>query len=174
MEMTRWATVGVAMLVPLTLAPIWAAYGALAPGGDHGEMGVNMERFQAASEAYVAEHRLEDGSVYAVPETPIPVLSMQYGFQPNVLRMRAGRTYHLQFASRDVAHGFSLQLGAGSWNIMIMPGSMAMLEVQPNRPGEYLFLCNEYCGIGHQFMSGKIIVESGDGTPVPGGVHGGH
>ena len=27
-------------------------------------------------------------------------------------------------------------------------------------PGEYLVVCNEYCGLGHHLMQGKVIVEA--------------
>ena len=26
-------------------------------------------------------------------------------------------------------------------------------------PGEYDFVCHEYCGVGHHTMAGKLIVE---------------
>lgn len=165
MAMRRWMVVGVGLLVVLALAPVWAAYGALTPGGDHGEMEVHAEAFMGRNAAYAARHRLPDGSVMAVPDEPVPIVVMQFGFQPNVVRMRTGETYTLEMAAKDVTHGFSLQLGSGSLNAVAMPGSLAMLEVTPLQPGEYLFLCNEYCGIGHQIMSGKLVVEGPPSAP---------
>jgi cytochrome c oxidase subunit 2 len=29
-----------------------------------------------------------------------------------------------------------------------------------DKPGEYLFICHEYCGLAHQTMAGKVIVEA--------------
>lgn len=168
MAMARWSVVGVALLV-LALVPVWAAYGALTPGGGHGEMTVDWEDFLSRAQTYAERHRLPDGSVQAVVGEPVPVAVSQYSFLPNVLRMRTGATFSLELVSKDVVHGFSLQMGSGSLNAVLMPGMMAMLELTPTRPGEYLFLCNEYCGVGHQFMSGRIVVE---GPPVnaPGGL----
>jgi cytochrome c oxidase subunit 2 len=33
------------------------------------------------------------------------------------------------------------------------------LTIKPQSPGTYPIVCNEFCGIGHQSMVGKIIVE---------------
>jgi cytochrome c oxidase subunit 2 len=27
------------------------------------------------------------------------------------------------------------------------------------RPGEYLIVCNEYCGLAHHLMQAKVVVE---------------
>ena len=44
-------------------------------------------------------------------------------------------------------------------NAMIMPGHIQEAKQKFKKPGEYLVLCNEYCGVGHQAMSMKIIVK---------------
>jgi cytochrome c oxidase subunit 2 len=28
----------------------------------------------------------------------------------------------------------------------------------PEKPGEHVITCTEYCGIGHSYMAGKVIV----------------
>jgi cytochrome c oxidase subunit 2 len=33
-----------------------------------------------------------------------------------------------------------------------------VLQVTPDQAGEYGVICNEYCGIGHHLMVGKIYV----------------
>jgi heme/copper-type cytochrome/quinol oxidase subunit 2 len=35
------------------------------------------------------------------------------------------------------------------------------LKLQPTTPGRYLVVCNEYCGLGHDYMYFSIIVEEG-------------
>ncbi|MEE9199272.1 MAG: hypothetical protein V3U26_05690 [Dehalococcoidia bacterium] len=159
--MKRWQVIAVGLLV-MVLIPVWGAYGALTGGGGehggHGGMEMDADMHMAKSLAYMEEHRLEDGSVEAVPGEPIPITAAQFIFLPQVLRMRTGEEYTLQFMSKDVIHGFSLQMGS-SMNAQLMPDMMTTMEVVPTKPGEYLFLCNEYCGLGHQGMYGKIIVE---------------
>jgi cytochrome c oxidase subunit 2 len=33
-----------------------------------------------------------------------------------------------------------------------------VLTVTPNMSGEYTIVCNEFCGLGHHMMLGKIFV----------------
>ncbi len=162
--MPRWGVVCTGLLV-LILVPVWDSYGALTPRDDHGEMAVDVEAFTSRVQAYVDEHRLADGSVEAVSGTTVPIMVMQFGYLPNVLRLRTGGTYTLEFAAKDVIHGFSLQMGTGSLNALLMPGMMTRMEITATQPGEYLFSCNEYCGIGHHLMSGKIVVEGPPASP---------
>jgi cytochrome c oxidase subunit 2 len=44
-------------------------------------------------------------------------------------------------------------------NMMLLPGQVSRLTTRFNTPGEYLFICQEYCGVGHHLMFGKVIVE---------------
>lgn len=44
-------------------------------------------------------------------------------------------------------------------NLMAIPGAITYSRVKFDRPGEYQIICHEYCGLGHQNMAGKVIVE---------------
>src|SRR4030095_5129456 len=60
----------------------------------------------------------------------------------------------------DFQHGFSLQ--PMNMNFQVVPGYDHVLTIKPQAPGTYPIVCNEFCGIGHQNMVGKIIVDEGD------------
>ena len=161
MVLTRWSAVLAALLVVVGVAPVWARYGALAPGHGHGGGDpVDAAAFEARAHAYAEAHSLPDGSVEGQPgPEPVPVILRQFGFQPRELRLRTGERYTLELLAVDVMHGFSLQAGAGSVNALVVPGQPTRLEFVPTRPGRYLVVCNDYCGLGHQAMSGAIVVE---------------
>lgn len=74
-----------------------------------------------------------------------------------ILKLKAGQEYRIHISSSDLQHGFSLQ--PLNMNFQIMPGYDHVLTMTPAAPGEYPILCNEFCGIGHHNMVGKIIVE---------------
>jgi cytochrome c oxidase subunit 2 len=57
----------------------------------------------------------------------------------------------------DVNHGFSLY--PANINFQVVPGYDYGLTIQPNQPGEYRIVCNEFCGINHHAMLGSIVVE---------------
>ena len=147
----------------LLVIPLWAIYGVLLPeehGGHGGEMVMAME-FQQKTMAFIEEHKLPDGSVEASHDEPVYIMVSQYTFTPNKIRLKAGEHYDLQMLSSDVVHAFSLQMDGTSYNTVVMPLMVTALEVAPTEPGTYLIICNEYCGIGHDYMYFTIIVEEG-------------
>ncbi len=73
-----------------------------------------------------------------------------------VLELERGQSYRLHLSSLDLQHGFSLQ--PININVQVHPGYEHVLTVTPNMSGEYTIVCNEYCGLGHHMMMGKIFV----------------
>ena len=53
--------------------------------------------------------------------------------------------------------GFSLQ--PANINIQIVPGFEHVVTVTPNQAGTYSVVCNEYCGINHHTMVGRLYVK---------------
>jgi cytochrome c oxidase subunit 2 len=41
---------------------------------------------------------------------------------------------------------------------MVLPGYDYVATITPDKAGEYAIICNEYCGMGHERMVGKLIV----------------
>jgi cytochrome c oxidase subunit 2 len=56
----------------------------------------------------------------------------------------------------DLQHGFSLQ--PLNMNFQILPGYDHVLTLTPTSAGEFSIVCNEFCGIGHHVMTGRILV----------------
>ncbi len=93
----------------------------------------------------------EDGSIL------ITGLARMFVFTPGVMRVPAGVPVTFRLTSPDVIHGF--QIVGTNANTMVIPGYISQFTVQFDRPGEYLVLCNEYCGLSHHLMQAKLIVE---------------
>ena len=66
------------------------------------------------------------------------------------------KTYRLHLSSMDWQHGFSLQ--PVNINVQVHPGYDLVMTIKPDQAGEYGVVCNEFCGIGHHNMVGKIYV----------------
>ena len=94
--------------------------------------------------------------VVPAPPGEVYLLAKQFFWFP-ILKLRAGETYRLHISSADFQHGFSLL--PMNMNFQIVPGYDHVLTITPQAPGTYHIVCNEFCGIGHQNMVGKIIVE---------------
>ncbi|WP_188455253.1 cytochrome c oxidase subunit II [Virgibacillus oceani] len=86
------------------------------------------------------------------------VMTLQaFGFTPNNIEVPAGAKVNFIMTSKDVTHGF--QIAGTNINAMVMPGHIQKISHTFDKPGEYLVLCNEYCGTGHQLMSTTITVK---------------
>ncbi|MBI4987046.1 MAG: cytochrome c oxidase subunit II [Rhodocyclales bacterium] len=74
----------------------------------------------------------------------------------NELKVPAGKPVLLRMTSRDTIHNHYLpdfRIKEDS-----MPGRVTYLWFYPKKPGQHLVTCNEYCGVNHSYMSGKVIV----------------
>ena len=85
------------------------------------------------------------------------VLAQTWVFQPNEIRVPAGSEITFYITSKDVQHGF--HLSGTNINMMVLPGQVSTLKATFDDPGEYVFICHEYCGVGHQTMYGRLVVE---------------
>lgn len=97
--------------------------------------------------------RKEDGSVL------VTGISRMFVFTPGIMKVPVGVPVTFRLTSPDVVHGF--QVVGTNANTMVIPGYVSQFTVTFDRPGEYLVLCNEYCGLSHHLMQGKLIVEDG-------------
>jgi cytochrome c oxidase subunit 2 len=70
--------------------------------------------------------------------------------------LKKGEWYTFHLSSLDVLHGFSVQ--PINMNFMVIPGYDYVLKFKPTETGEYKIICNEFCGIAHHTMIGKMIV----------------
>jgi cytochrome c oxidase subunit 2 len=85
-----------------------------------------------------------------------------------VLKLEKGVTYTLHLSSLDLNHGFSLY--PINLNLQILPGYDYAVKITPNEAGDFRIICNEFCGINHHNMVGKIVVvEPGAKAALPTG-----
>lgn len=84
------------------------------------------------------------------------MIAYAFGFTPGELEVPAGAKIDFVISSPDVVHGF--EIVGTNVNLMAVPGEVNRVSYTFDKPGEYLIVCNEYCGVGHQMMYGKLIV----------------
>ena len=80
-----------------------------------------------------------------------------YVFRPGVVRVPAGVPVTFRITSPDVLHGF--QIVGSNVNLTVSPGYVSQATTTFDTPGEYLVVCNEYCGLAHHLMQGTVVVE---------------
>ncbi len=92
-----------------------------------------------------------DGSVNVV------ISVKMYSFAPAEIHVPLGKPVTFRITSSDVIHGF--QIVRTNANSMVIPGYVSQFSMTFQWPGEYLIVCNEFCGLGHHLMQAKLIVE---------------
>jgi cytochrome c oxidase subunit 2 len=92
-----------------------------------------------------------DGSIV------VPVLAGMFSFSPDPIEVPANVPVTFRVTSADVIHGF--QIVGTNANAMAVPGYVNQFTVTFARPGEYTIACNEYCGLMHHAMVGKVVVK---------------
>ena len=150
-------------MVLFAMMPLWHLRGGQNPSGIRHR--VNPADYQARVLEFVQEFQVGTDNGLPVVEPPpgsdVYLQASQYAWLP-VVRLRQGAEYTLHLSSLDVNHGFSLY--PLNINFQVVPGYDYGLRIVPNQPGEFHVMCNEFCGIGHHLMVGKIIVEPADAS----------
>ncbi len=119
---------------------------------------VPPQQYQKIVDQFVEKYqvRIENNlPVVRAPEGDVYLLARQYAWYP-ILELELGKTYRIHTSSLDVNHGFSLQ--PANMNFQVLPGYDYVLTMTPTVPGEHIIICNEFCGVGHHNMSGKLLV----------------
>lgn len=120
---------------------------------------IDEQAFTAEVDAFIDARQVgEEGGVPVVAPGPgedAYLEASQFQFRP-ILQLERGRTYRLLVSSKDVQHGLSLQ--PLNYNFQVLPGYLYVIRITPEESGEFPLVCNEYCGLGHHVMTGKLIV----------------
>jgi len=146
------------MLVSFIFMPIFHVVGSQNPPSE--TYRVDPDRFSALVDGMVAKYKVGEEKGFPVvhpdPNTPVFVKASMWQWYP-ILELEKGRTYRLHLSSTDIQHGFSIL--PINMNFMALPGYDYVLNITPTTTGEFHVVCNEYCGIGHHTMVGKIYVK---------------
>jgi cytochrome c oxidase subunit II len=138
----------------------------------YGKQNLSNEAYRVLPDAYVAKVEAaaekykvgEEGTsgvpvVHPPPGGDVYLLARLWQWWP-VLELEKGRSYRLHLSSADWQHGFSLQ--PININLQVHPGYEMVLTMTPTEAGEFGIVCNEFCGIGHHTMTGKLrVVDKG-------------
>jgi cytochrome c oxidase subunit 2 len=146
-------------MVMFFMMPIWHLYGNQNLSNE--AYRTTPEKFGQRVEAMAASYtvRTDEATGYPVVRPPagsdVYMLGRLWEWWP-ILEFKKGETYRVHLSSMDWMHGFSLQ--PTNLNLQVHPGYEFVVTLTPTETGEFGVVCNEYCGIGHHTMLGKILV----------------
>jgi cytochrome c oxidase subunit II len=105
----------------------------------------------------MAAGAMAGAAVWAQPqERVIKVVARKFVFLPSDIAVKQGEAVVLEFTSPEVVMGFyapDLNLRA-----VLVPNEVARVRFTPARAGTFPFICDIFCGDGHESMSGRIVV----------------
>jgi len=122
---------------------------------------IDPEVFAAKAEAMTDQYTVrEEGDtgipvVHPPPGSDIYLIARLWEWWP-ILELEKDQSYRLHLSSMDWQHGFSLQ--PTNINVQVHPNYELVITIEPNEAGTFSIVCNEYCGIGHHTMLGRIYV----------------
>jgi cytochrome c oxidase subunit 2 len=122
---------------------------------------ISPDAFAEKAEAMVEQYQVgEEGDTgvpvaHPPPGSDIYMIARLWEWWP-VLELEKDQSYRLHLSSMDWQHGFSLQ--PTNINIQVHPDYDLVLTITPNEAGDFFVVCNEFCGVGHHTMVGKIRV----------------
>jgi cytochrome c oxidase subunit 2 len=153
-----WVAIAFAWcMVLFAMMPFWHIRGGQNPSGIRTR--VTPEAYLARVFTFVEDYKVgEDNGIPVVappPGSDVYLLGQMWRWYP-ALELEEGVSYTLHLSSLDVNHGFSLY--PANINFQVVPGYDYGLSIKPNKPGEYRIVCNEFCGVSHHNMLGRIVV----------------
>ena len=93
-----------------------------------------------------------------VKDDSIRITARKFEYTPNEIHAKKGMPLMLELTSLDVLHGFNCpDLGVRA---NIPPNVVTRVLITPAKAGTFEFHCDNFCGEGHEMMTGRIIVSN--------------
>lgn len=157
-----WLSLVVATGVGLfVMMPVWHVYGA--QNSSATSYRVNSDGYFDKVNRWIQTGTSTDAGL-KIQGTDVYLAALRYAWFPTAVVLETGVPYKIHLGSKDVNHGFSIHREghpAQKANFQVVPGYEYVLSMTFKDPGVYNIICQEYCGIGHQGMVGKFVVEAG-------------
>jgi len=95
-------------------------------------------------------------SVFAQSPRVIKVVARKWVFLPSDIALKKGEPVTFELTAPEVVMGFN----APDFKVRtdIIPGQVAKVTFTPDKAGSFTFLCDIFCGDGHETMHGTLIV----------------
>ncbi len=86
----------------------------------------------------------------------IKVTAKKYEYSPLTIELKLGEPVVFELTAEDIFMGFNIP----DFKVRsdVVPGKTMRLALTPDRAGTFTFLCDVFCGEGHETMSGRLAV----------------
>lgn len=151
----------ISLLMAFSMAVVLGMYAV----GDNIHPPSNVETVDS-SRLHLSEEFAEDNigvKTNADGSVQVTMVAARYGFYPPTVEVPVDTPVTFRMASADVLHG--VHVPGTNMATMIVPGYVSEVNTTFLKTGKFSFLCNEYCGLGHDQMWSRLVVvpKSGGG-----------
>ena len=86
----------------------------------------------------------------------VRIVAKRFEFVPSEVHVKKGVATVIELTSADVPMGFS----APDFKVRadVLPGTISRVTITPDKAGSFGFVCDVFCGSGHEDMQGTIVV----------------
>jgi cytochrome c oxidase subunit 2 len=88
----------------------------------------------------------------------IEMVARRFVYEPSEIPLKVGERVVIAIQSHDFVHGMNIpDLGK---RLDLVPGQVTRLELRPQVAGVIEFVCDNFCGNGHEEMLGRFVVSA--------------
>jgi cytochrome c oxidase subunit II len=88
----------------------------------------------------------------------IELTARRFRYEPNEIALKAGERVVVLIKSIDFTHGMNIP--DLHQRLDLVPGKVTRLELHPQAAGTIDFVCDNFCGDGHEEMHGRFVVSA--------------
>lgn len=156
-----WIAIALVWCLVLFLwMPYWHIYGNQNLSNESYK--IRPDAFEAKAKEMVEKYTVRKESSAQIPVVAPPpgsdvyLVARTWDWWP-ILQLEKDKSYRMHVSSLDVQHGISIQ--PVNINMQVLPGYDMVFTMTPTQSGDFGLICNEFCGVGHHAMLGKIYVK---------------
>ena len=87
----------------------------------------------------------------------VKVVAKRFVFSPAEIVLKKGQPVVFELTTMDFGHGFKIP--DLDFRADFIPDKVNLVRLVPQKAGKFDFLCDNFCGSGHEEMDGRLIVE---------------
>ena len=117
---------------------------------------MRIQRRNFVLSSALAAAALATGALAQPQPRVVKIVARRFVYTPATVKLKQGEPVIFELTTQDVFMGMNIpDFGVRS---DIVPGKTMTLSFTPDKAGTFTFLCDVFCGDGHEGMNGTLVV----------------